>query len=218
MKFGELEDLWRVEMDDTVEPFLWSPEEALEYGNDAQNEAGRRIRAFADSSTTAICQLTVPVGGLATLDPRVLFVRNVRFANRTPLRRMNMQDMQAFNPLWQDASQVTYPEAFITDYESGKMKFWPPNSGALTALLNVVRDPLIPIASRDSTPELNARYHRSLRHWMSYRAYLKPDAETYRPDAAKQALALFEQEFGAKSAAIDEQWIEREQVEGDGTY
>lgn len=218
MKAGEIEDLFRGEVDDLVEPFLWSPEEALEYLNDAQNEAGRRIRAFVDSSTAAVCQLTVPVGGLATLDPRVLFVRKARFSGQTPMRRMNMQDMEAHDPMWQDAGQTTYPSAFIPDYETGKLLFWPPNSAQLTALLTVVRDPLVPIANRDATPELNARYHRALRHWMAYRAYMKPDSETYRPDAAKVQAALFEAEFGPKSTAIDEAWIQREQYEGDGTY
>jgi hypothetical protein len=58
----------------------------------------------------------------------------------------------------------------------------------------------------------------ALRHWIAYRAYLKPDEDTYRPDKAKEAMALFEQEFGPKSSAIDEAWIQREQFEGDGTY
>lgn len=218
MKAGAIEDLWRVEVDDAVEPFLWSHEDALEYLNDGHNEACRRIRALIDSSTTAICQLAVPVGGLATLDPRVIFVRKVRFSGRTPLRRMNMQDMERFDPMWQESSQVTYPEAFIPDFESGKLQFWPPNSGSLTALLTVVRDPLAEMTKRDDTPEINPRYHRSLRHWMSHRGYLKPDKETYDPKKAAEALALFELEFGKKSSAIDEQWIEREQFEGDGTY
>lgn len=218
MKAGEIEDLFRVEVDDVVEPFLWSPEEALEYLNDAHNEACRRTRALVDSTTAAVCQVTVPVGGLATLDPRVLFVRKARFAGRTPCRRMNMQDMEAHDALWQDASQTTYPEAFIPDYETGKLLFWRPNSAQLTALLTVVRDPLVQMANRDQTPELNARYHRALRHWMAYRAYMKPDSETYRPDAAKAQMALFEAEFGPKSSAIDEAWIQREQYEGDGTY
>lgn len=218
MKASEIEDLWRIEMDDTVLPFLWSPEEALDYMNDAQNEAGRRTRAFVDSSTTACCSLTVTTSGLVTLDPRVLFVRQARIANQMPMRRMNMQDMAGCDPMWQDAGASTYPLMFITDYETGKLMFHPKPAASVTVLLTVVRDPLVPIASRDSTPELNARYHRTLRHWMAYRAYSKPDAETYRPDAAKQQLALFEQEFGQKSSAIDELWIQREQYEGDGTY
>lgn len=217
MKAGEIEDLFRSEVDDVVEPFLWSPEEALEYLNDAQNEAARRIRAFIDSSTTAICQLTVPTTGIAALDPRVLFVRKVRIVGRTPMRRMSMQDMEGCYPMWEDAAASTYPEAFIPDWQTGKLRFHPPPSSQLTAQLTVVRDPLVEMTNRDDTPELATRYHRSLRYWMAHRAYLKPDAETYDVKRSEQMLSLFEREFGQKSSAIDEVWIEREQYEGDGS-
>lgn len=218
MKAGDIEDLFRGEVDDTVEPYLWTPAEALEYLNDAECEAARRIRAFVDSTTTAICQLTVPTTGIATLDPRVLFVRRVRFSGRNPLRRMNMQDMDNHDPLWEDASASTYPEAFIPDWQTGKLRFHNKPSAQLTALLTVVRDPLVSMTKRDDTPELNARYHRALRYWMAHRAYLKPDEETYDPKRADEMEKRFALEFGPKSSAIDETWIEREQYEGDGTY
>lgn len=38
------------------------------------------------------------------------------------------------------------------------------------------------------------------------------------PKKAATALALFEQEFGMKSSAIDETWIAREQFDHDGTF
>jgi hypothetical protein len=131
---------------------------------------------------------------------------------------MTMQDLETSDPYWEDASATTYPCAFVPDWESGKLRFHPPPTAQLTALLTVVRDPLAEVTNEDDTPEIAARYHRSLRHWMAYRAYLKPDEDTYRPDKAKEAMALFEQEFGPKSSAIDEAWIQREQFEGDGTY
>lgn len=218
MKAGDIEDLFRGEVDDVVEPFLWSPEEALEYLNDAQNEAARRILAFIDSSTAACCQLVVPTTGLAVLDPRVLSVRTVRVPGQRPMRRMTTQDMMACFPTWEDAAASTYPEAFIPDYESGKLRFHPKPSAQLTVYLTVVRDALAELTKRDDTPELPARYHRALRHWMAHRAYLKPDEETYRPEKAKEAAALFEMEFGPKVRAIDEMWNSREQYEGDGSY
>lgn len=218
MKAGEIEDLFRIEVDDTAEPFLWSPEEALDYLNDAQNEAARRILAFIDSSTVAVTQVVVPTTGIALLDARVLSVRKVRFVGRTPLRRMTTADMEACFPLWEDAAASTYPEAFIPDWESGKLRFHPKPSAQLTAYLTVVRDALTEMTSRDSTPELAARYHRALRYWMAHRAYLKPDEETYRPEKSAEAAKLFEMEFGPKTRAIDEVWNSREQYEGDGSY
>jgi len=76
--------------------------------------------------------------------------------------------------------------------------------------MTVVRLPLNELVSMDNTPEIKAHYHRSLRFWVIYRAYMKKDAETYQPDKAQDNYALFEQEFGKKSSAVEEEWIERE--------
>lgn len=219
MNAGDVIDIWRRDVDDVAEPQRWSDEEALDFLNDAQNEAARRTRYFVDSTTTAVANLAVTQvsGGLVALDTRVLFVRNARFAGKLPLRRRTMQDMQHENPFWQDAQAAT-PCAFIPDYQTGKLLFWPAPDADYTALLTVVRDPLSQVGGEDDALELPDRYLRNLRHWMSYRAYTKPDEETYDPARAGQALALFEQEFGPRSSAIDEAWISREQMDGDGSY
>ena len=219
MNLRALIDLFRQEVDDLVEPYLWSDDEAFDYANDAQQEACRRARLLVDSSTTAICQIAVTTAGLGllTLDPRVIFVRRARFAASLPLKRMNMQDMEAYDPYWQDTAAST-PTVFIPDFETGKLQLWPKPSAAGTLLLTVVREPLADMDSDDDTPEIAARWHRSLRHWMVYRAYSKQDSEGADPKKAAAALALFEQEFGAKSSALDEAWIAREQYEYDGTF
>lgn len=218
MKARDIIKLFRIDVDDEAEPNLWSDEEVLDYLNDAQNEAARRSRLLLDSSTTAITRIAVTGGlGLYALDPRVLFVRKIRFANKRPLRRMNMQDMESRDPFWED-QQPSEPMYFIPDFEAGKVLLWPTPTDNDTLLLTVVRDPLEEVKDEDDTPEINARHHRSLRFWMAHRAYQKQDAEASDPQKAAFSLAMFEQEFGKKSAAIDEEWINREQQEGDGTY
>jgi hypothetical protein len=107
---------------------------------------------------------------------------------------------------------------FIPDYETGKIVLYPPPSENGTLLMTVVRDPLAEMNDMDDEPEIAARYHRSLRFWMMFRAYSKQDTETFDPKKLADSLSMFEQEFGKKSAAIDEAWITREQQEGDGTY
>lgn len=219
MKLKELIRLWRADVDDATEPYKWSPEDALDYANDAELEAARRSRLLVDSATTAICSLsaTVANNGLVDLDERVLFVRRARIPTHLPLRRMSMQDMEAMDPYWQDAT-ANRPTHFITDYSTGKLQFWPFPDATYAIGLTVVRDPLNEMNDPEDTPEIAARYHRSLRHWMSHRAYSVQDAEANDPKRAAETLALFTQEFGQKSSAIDETWIQREQMEGDGTY
>lgn len=218
MQLLDLVTLFRNEVDDTTEPYLWSDEEVVEFANDAQLEACRRARLLVDSSTAAITQVAVTAGnGLLTLDARVLFVRRARFAGALPLRRMNMQDMEDYDPFWQDAAAGT-PRAFVPDYETGKLLLWPAPSSNGTLLLTVVREPLVDMIDDEDTPEVAPRYHRSLRFWMMARAYGKQDAQANDPKKEMASLALFEQEFGKKSSAIDEAWIAREQMEGDGTF
>lgn len=219
MQLNDLIEAFRHEVDDTVTPYLWSDVEVLEYANDAQDEACRRARLLVDSSTATIATLAMLAAdnGLVTLDPRVLFVRRARFATKRPLRRMTMQDMETLNPFWNDATAAE-SVYFITDYQSGKLLVWPPLLANATLLMTVVRMPLADMNDDQDTPEIPARFHRSLRFWMMFRAYSKQDSMANDPKKAADALALFEQEFGKKSSAIDETWIEREQAEYDGTF
>jgi len=63
----------------------------------------------------------------------------------------------------------------------------------------------------DVGPEIDERFHLRLVDWMLYRAFMSRDRqEKYNPDEAKVRLAEFEAEFGQRSSAIDETWINRE--------
>lgn len=218
MDLRDLMTLFRQEADDLAEPYLWSDDELIDYANDAEQEACRRARLLVDSSTAAVTQIAVVAGtALYELDERVLFVRRARFAGHLPLLRKNMQDMEDHDPYWQDAA-ADQPSAFVPDYDTGKLLLWPTPTENDTLYLTVVRAPLADMNDPSDTPEIASRWHRSLRFWMLYRAYGKQDAEANDPKKAATALALFEQEFGQKSSAIDEAWIAREQMDYDGTY
>lgn len=219
MQLSELITLFRQEADDTVQPYLWDDPEVIDFANDAQDEACRRARLLVDSSTPEITALPVITtdAGLLDLDERIIFIRRARLSGRPALLRMNMQDMENWNPMWQDMEAGT-PTMFITDYTTGKVLLWPKPDTNTTLLLTVVRLPLEVMDDTDMKPEIAPRHHRSLRFWMLYRAYSKQDSEANDPKKAADSLALFEQEFGKKSAAIDEAWIEREQTIMDGTF
>lgn len=219
MQLSDLITLFRNEVDDTVVPYLWSDAEVIEFANDAQLEAARRARLLLDSSTVAVCQIAVVANtALYALDPRVIFVRRARLVGSHPLARKNVQDMDNEQAGWEDATAAT-PLAFVTDFETGKLKLYPPPNASSTLALTVVRTPLADMTNEDDTPEIHARFHRSLRFWMMYRAYSKKDADANDPKKAIESMTLFEQEFGKKSSAIDELWIEREQqLAGDGTF
>ena len=232
MNLRDLILLFRTEVDDVAEPYLWSDEELGEYATDAQNEACRRARLLIDSSTTAVCQYNVLAGDpWITLDPRVIFVRRARVASRTPrLSRLSYRDLDAI-PGWE--AQTGTVQSFITDMETGKLrlyKYWPaddplpvpPATATVMDTLNltVVRLPLTDLTHLDDEVEIHARYARNLRHWMAHRAYLKRDEDTFDEKKAAQAESLFVREFGNHSSAVDEEWIERaQQIDDlDGTF
>lgn len=211
MTLGELVELARNELDDATQPYLWSDQELIEFFADAENEAARRARLLIDSTTAEICEIAV-VANTAEyeLDSRVLFIRRATLDYQR-MRRASYRDLDAHLTGWeQDEGNTSH---FITDLDTGKVRLYPIPTENATLRMTVARLPLEEMNALDDTPELKAHYHRSLRFWAMYRAYMKQDSETYNKGRADNALALFEQEFGKKSSAVDEEWIEREQAQ-----
>src|SRR5512135_16035 len=203
MNLGELLDQASTELDDTADPPLWPRAELKRYAIQAEHEACRRARLLIDSSTPAITQYALlPSASSVTLDPRVIFVkRAILSVKQRVLNRVLMRYMDLRIPGWEN-SAPSVPQAVIGDWETGKLRLWPPTKNADTLYITAARLPLVDMNEEASSPEINARFHESLIHWIKYRAYLKKDADTYDPQEAAKALALFEQEFGAKSSAI----------------
>jgi hypothetical protein len=217
MKLLDLITITRSEMDDKTEPYLITDTEHIEFANDAELEACRRGRLILDSTTTAICQIAVVANTASyNLDSRVQSIRRAKLTGLLPLKRRNLQDMDSQYSGWDDASAST-PSVFMTD-DTGKIRLWPTPSANTTLSMIVARSPLAEMNDETDSPEIAPRFHRSLRYWMMYRAYSKQDSQANDPKKALESLAMFEQEFGQKSSAINETWIEREQMEFDGTF
>lgn len=215
---GELVAIARKEADDAAEPYLWPTSDWYEFANDAENEACRRARLITDASTTAICTAAVAIGAPSvTLDPRVIFVRRAQLALQSrPLTPVDSRDLDQNAPNWE--AQTGTPRAWVRNWETGKLRLWPTPQVIDTLRLRVVRLPLVPMEDGESIPEINPRLHRSLVFWMLYRAYSKQDSQTYDEKKAALNLALFEREFGQKSSAIDEAWIQDNHTEDEGVY
>jgi hypothetical protein len=59
-------------------------------------------------------------------------------------------------------------------------------------------------------PEIPARYQFKLVDWILYRAFMQRDRQDkYNPEEATARLNEFEAEFGKRSTAVDETWINR---------
>ena len=237
MTLQELINHARAVADDSSQLSLWDDTLLTFYANEAQMEAARRARLFKDSSTDAICKYTVTAGTQSiTLEPRVIFVRICKIDSQDlPLQRIHQIDIDKALPKWDagstDGDAVTH---FVPDKDTGVIWFNAPFPTDDVVHLSVIREPLRPMrlqsvvvvgtATTTNTaidPELRPRHHYGLVNWMLSRMLNMRDVEEkYDPKAADGYLALFEGEFGKKSAAFDETWIEREQMydDADGTY
>ena len=208
MKLGELLDIVRIELDDVAGPaYLWSDSELIEYANDAQNEAARRGRLFVDSTTSAICSITLVPGTSAyALDPRVIRVnRAIVSGESRPLGFVMLRDLDDRLPGWESMEET--PTIICPDYETGKIRLVGTPTASGTLKLTVVRLPLAAMNDLQDAIEIREEYQRNLRHWIEYRAYMKRDSETFKPDKAQECLGLFTAEFGPARPAYDEQWM-----------
>lgn len=220
MTLAQLIAAARREASDTVAPYLWSDADWTDYANEAQREACRRARLIVDSTTTAICRLTM-VADTATyaLDPRILFIKRVKLSTRTTsLRPVSFKDLDRSAPGWED--ETGEPSHFVPDMDENTFRPYPTPSAAGTVSLTVIRLPLEDMEGLGDEPEIKSHLHSALVYWMMHEAYAKQDSETLDKQKSADNLAAFEAEFGKKSTAQDEAWIRREHgyTEDEGIY
>lgn len=193
--------------DDMSQNYLCTDEEWTRFANESEREACRRARLIVDSTTASICVIPITLAtNLYTIDSRVLRIKRVKLANRTiPLSPVSYRDLDRAIPGWQ--SDTGEPRAYIKDMDVGKFKLYPAPIDQDTMTLTVIRLPLTDIVT--DGPELKEHLHEGLIHGMLERFYSRPDTETIDPQKAAKHAALFEAEFGKKSSALDEAWLEQ---------
>lgn len=230
MNLAEIVAVFRYESDDEVAPYKISNTRAIEFANDAENQACRRARLLRDASTEDVCIYTVDADDeTVPLHASVLFVRRAIVDGESrPLLRKFMADMDAERPGWE--TEVGPPIAFIPDFESGKLRLYPIPEEGLTLNLQVIRLPLAPMVDIAyavgppevliDIPEIPARLHRELVYWMLHRLYSKKDSanETRDDKLADDYERRFAAVFGPASSAIDETWISERHDPEDGVF
>lgn len=211
----QLIDNFRQLADDLGTPPLWTDSVLMGYASEGQVEIARRTRCLVDSTTPEICQVAVVTGtAVYDVDPRVIFIRRAKLADQPlPLPKVDVPRLDLHRPGWDDEGNET-PCAWLP-WDAQKIRLF--NTPAADGTLNliVVREPLADIALAVDPdpavdPEVPRRYHNGIVNWMLHRAYLHRERQDmYRPEESKERLAMFEEEFGKKSTAADEEWIHR---------
>lgn len=190
MTVEQLLTLFRQEMGDTAEPYLWSDEEVLIYLDDAQKMWARWTDGIADS-TSDLTQIELVAGQQwYDLDERVLKIR-------TATRLDDGRTVDVYNPEMlkhrgvKFTSQPGRLRALIQGLEDGKLRAWPVPAEDSTIELAVFRLPLNDIVDDASTLEIPSHHHTHLLKWVRSRAYGKQDADTFDRVKAAEYEAAF---------------------------
>ncbi len=191
MNAGELLAVFRSEMADTVEPYLWSDEEFYVYADDAQVMFCRKTDGIPDATTTEITQLSIKAGvEWYDVHPRIKKLRVANHAdNGEPVEIMNPETAQSKGVRFRGT--VGRVRVIVWGLEDGKVRVWPKPTEDETIELAVFRLPLTSVTDEDSTFEIPEQHHLHLLNWVKSRSYLKQDTETIDKNKARD----FEQRF-----------------------
>lgn len=205
MNLGQLISQFRVDTRDDQARYLWTNDEITGYANEAVDEACRRSRMLVDSSSIA-SEASLGVGeSEIELHDSVIYIKRVRIVGGSVLRPCVMADMDERIPGWEESTAST-PSVFVPDWESGKLKVWPPSSTSIDLKMTVIRVPMDEMESDDDEPEIPSRYHRALLDYMKFIGYQKQDADTMDAVKSMKFEERFAAEFGPPVSAQNERW------------
>lgn len=201
MTGDDLATIFRDEMDDVAEPYLWSDDLVAGYIEDAQKMYCRLTDGIPDGSTVAVTQLSiVPATDWYATHVSVLKIREAyRTDTGKPITVLNHEDMATQNMRFDGTPGKL--GALIIGIEDYKVRVWPVPNEAVTVQMNVFRLPLLPFKSSDQLVVAD-QHQVHLLDWAKHRAYSKQNAETFDRTRAKE----FDEKFRTYCAAAkDEQ-------------
>lgn len=193
MTSDELLDLFRRDVVDTAQPYLWSDAEAYAYMNDAYYMFVRLTGGVSDYLTDSVCLVSASAGEpFSDVNPNILRFRaahlepsgeTVRIINAQDVEQLQDEDFGVLRRLSNVSTQgkVRY---MVIGRQLGKVQWVSTPDVDYEIRLLVERLPLTPITDGgQSLTDVQEQHHLSLLKWMKYLAYGKQDAETF--DKAK---------------------------------
>lgn len=196
-------DLFRSEMGDSVEPYLWADEDLFAYLTEAHSQFVRGWGGVADSIEIDV------VAGEQTSDlpVEVLLFRRVYYADtRREVELRNIEEETLLAPNYRTGYiGGGLPGAMIIGMVDGSVA-WSPvpmESSTIAAVVYRATDVVVEEGNLEQEDlfELPARFHRALVYGMCAQALLKQDAETFDQRRSDQQTLLF---AGAIQSAKDE--------------
>lgn len=193
MDTTELEQAFRAEVRDLVQPYLWLQSEVLAYANDAQNALCRLGGGIADA-TSAITRVEFTPGDqYVDISSKLLKIRAVHLESTgEEIRIRNPEDYYMRDHTRKLGNLQPGPvRAVVTGMTANKLMLVdiPIDTDALR--LVVYRMPLVPLTETFQDIEVDEHHHRPMLMWMKHLAHMKQDAETYDRGRSEQYGADF---------------------------
>lgn len=209
MDLSEVLTMLRVDLDDTVEEYLWSTEELTGYIDQGYKEFARVTRILTDQSTAAVAEATVTANdSWVTLDPRVLEVRRAYLVTAdVELAKANFNQA----PMKETFSKPSY---YISDQVKDKVRLIPGPTANDTLRMNVVRLPLQDLADDPVLEFDDRRYWQIINSFAAALAWRNPDVDTFDVNRAQEA----ENRFYAKAEEVRVEVENRTRTPGTVTY
>jgi len=198
---ADLVDEVRRRLDDNdPQAYSWSPEDLIDYTNEIIDIFCENAYIIEDSSTAAVCQITVNGTGIGSpvhtyaVHDSIVRIRRAKLALESrPINQiLSVEDMDAKIPGWETEDQAT-PYVIIDDgVGTDNIRLWPTPEVDDTLNLIVYRRLLTPLAVSDMSEEIPiaTRLHRLLIDGICWKAYEKNDEETESQQKAEKYRTL----------------------------
>lgn len=193
----DLYGLFRSDMVDAAQPYLWSDDEVYRYMNDAYRMFVRLIGGIPDF-TSAVTQVPIVAANpLGALDPSILRIMSAtRLSDGRPIRIINVTDL----PVPVTDGQYGVPVSVGLDSTPGpvismvigmqrNVARWVQvpvvNDTAQLVLYRMPATVITNLTTAQTFTDVADDHHIHLLDWMRHLAYRKQDAETF--DRSKSA-------------------------------
>lgn len=191
MKASHLKDQFRIDMDDLVEPFLWSDGEIATYMDDAQKMFCRLTGGLRDASST-LCSVDLDAGeAFTSIDSRILKI--VRLQRDSDGKRLDLVNFENVDAAGIRLDNQTGPvEAAVIGMEENKLRWVRIPAVNDSVSMVIERLPLNTIEADFKKPlEIEEQHHLHLLLGMAALAYGKQDSDTYNANKSADKQARF---------------------------
>lgn len=191
MNAAGLVSLFRSQMEDQAQPYLWSDAEIYTYIDEAQDMFCRLVGGISDS-TSAVTRITVRAG--ETYVPLANVILDILEAERSDgaTLRLVTRERAAEDSAYQARATAGPIAALGLNFDAGSLRVLPVPEADDVISLSVSRLPLEEVtAGGNQDLEVDRQHHYSLLYWMKALAYQKEGAETFDRGRAEENVAAF---------------------------